>query len=467
MEGWRVKHALRQLAICGAAAGGIAWFAPLATAGQGSYSAPRTGSVSSARFSQNPLSQDPLMPEEAQPAELFKELLAPSTGRSPAPAHGSSMTPPSVLSEFSPPPVMGPVYEPGEMPHDEGELLHDPGGEWGMPAAVWSSGDWFLNGDRYAQVDFFMAHRTRPETRTGIGQDFFGVGAGVTNYGQPWGVEPGIRATYGINLGRDHFNRDRSVEFGFYGINEFNMEDGIASRGDNGIFTPLNNFFPGFNNADFYQFFYNSQIYGCEMNYKIRSRLPKDRMVMGPDGSWTRQYTHGRMPAFMVGVRYVSVTEDFLWQSRRSGQPVSEFRGDYNVSAENDLIGLQFGLEWFDQRETWYWGVRGKGGPYVNFASQESLIEFTVLNQNGQAEGGAIPREASDNMAAFFTEVNILGAYNLSPNWTIRTSLDLTVIGGLALAPDQLGFDFSPPTRILNDGVIFMQAVSVGMECSW
>jgi hypothetical protein len=456
MEGWRVILAFRHSVLASATTYGCAF-----ALGWGSLLAatpaisPRTGSVMAMKVQQTPRTAEDAAEALEQQRILDQGAVLKTLPDEAKTLPGESPTdlPPSVLDDISAP------SDSLLSTFDGPELIHDHAGPWEPPAPTWSSGSWFFNGQRYAQVDFVLLHRTRPRARKTFGVDIFADDTGVTDHGQPWGVEPGIRAVVGTLLGRDHANRDRSVEIGFFGVDKFSSPDGLQSRGNNGLFLADDNTIPGFNNADTYTFEHNSRIHSYEFNYKLRRRLESDRIVMGPDGHWTRQFQQGNTPSFLVGLRYISVNENFLFTSRRFEQTPDQFGGDYLQFVENDLLGIQFGGEWYAEYETYYFGIRGKGGPYINFAEQSSTITIAGFDP--------IDRVATRNMAAFQAEFSMLGAYYISPNWTVRMSMDLYVIGGLAIAPDQLDFSFSPPPRVISDGVIFLQSISLGMEAVW
>ncbi|MGC4006148.1 MAG: hypothetical protein QM811_24735 [Pirellulales bacterium] len=328
------------------------------------------------------------------------------------------------------------------------------------PATPWSSGSWFMSGRRYVQVDAVFGLEVRPKNdRVVLAADTANPNRVLTTYGRTFGIEPGMRMTLGTYLDRDYQNRDHSLEFSFLMLGQFHADDGITGLGSNSIVSPINTGIPGFSGAGFQTTTLDTQYSSFEVNYKIRKRLEHDRMVMGPDGTWTRQFTKGYVPSMSFGVRYVNYDEDFLWLSRRDGVAPATFGGDYAVSTNNDMLGVQFGGELLDQYETWYWGIRGKGGAYVNFSDLDRNI---VIN-------GSVVRDehASLNAAAFVGEVGFVAAYQMSPNWTLRASYDLIFMGGVATHTEQVQFNFDPITNVENNGMITLQVFSLGMEMVW
>lgn len=338
------------------------------------------------------------------------------------------------------------------------------------PAPVWSSGTWFRSGLWYTNADVMIVHRNRPNNRVVLGQDLSDPNRLFFNYGPSMGVEAGLRVAAGRFIGQDYRSRDHNLELGFLGFNEFESNTGMQSAQPGALVPVLEPrlIIGGFSGADIWTTQYASRFYSIDMNLRTRRRPELDQMVMSPDGTWTQQYTNSYVPSLLVGLRYVSLNEDFNWQSRASDLGPDEFAGDYGIEAENDLLGVQIGGDWTVQLERWYWGVRGKFGGYVNFAEQTSVVAI-VDPREGAANVQAADRfeRATRAGPAFFGEVNIMAAYNFTPDFSVRTSYDIMGLAGVALAPDQVTFNRSPPPRILTDGAILYQSLSLGLEYVW
>jgi hypothetical protein len=380
-----------------------------------------------------------------------------------------------------------PLDEP--FPTDEMESSLSPEGievsPWGSepPAPVWSSGEWFRSGIWYTNAEVLVVRRDRPRDRLLIGIDVTNPDNLFFNYGGTGGVEPGMRVTLGRFIGRDWRNRDHSIEATFLGINEFRMGQEIRAQQEGGLILLLDQKQGGINNADIWFSGYSSRMHSVETDLRLRHRPDKDRLVMSPDGTWTRQYTSSYVPSLLLGLRYISLNEDYSFFSRSFGEtlnpdeeviPISEneFRGDYNISTQNDLLGIQIGGDLINQRERWYWGVRGKAGAFINFAEQFTVAQFNDLRATGPGAPGdpsidVTPRveEASRANEAFFGEVSVMTAYHFTPNFTARASYDFMWLAGVALAPDQ--FTFIETNRLSLDGLIFYQGLSLGLEVVW
>ena len=173
-------------------------------------------------------------------------------------------------------------------------------------------------------------------------------------------------------------------------------------------------------------------------------------------------------------MRYVHLGEDYFFRSRSLADNITEaeFTGNYDIETTNDLVGPQIGAEFINQRERWYWGVRGKAGAFVNFAEQFTAAQFNDLRAPGPDADGdpsidIAPRDEHATRAneAFFGEVSVMTAYHFTPNFTARASYDFMWLAGVALAPDQ--FTFTETARLSLDGVIFYQGLSLGLEIVW
>ncbi len=70
---------------------------------------------------------------------------------------------------------------------------------------------------------------------------------------------------------------------------------------------------------------------------------------------------------------------------------------------------------------------------------------------------------------AFVGELNLSAFYRLTDVWDLKAGYNLMWIDGLALAPDQLDFNFAPPNgnQLQNGGAMFLHGVNVGLEARW
>jgi hypothetical protein len=338
------------------------------------------------------------------------------------------------------------------------------------PAYPYTSGHWWRNGAWYGEVDFLVWHRSRARPGT-LGVDTstnVGIGADVNlnRHGTSLGVEPGGQATLGYFIDRDIDNRDHSIEFTYLGFNNWQSLDGLVAASPQALRAPEAPNFGGFNFADTYSTFYRSSLQTMWLNYRLRNRPDRDRMVMGPDGFWSRQIAPGRTQSLVVGLVGVEVDERFDWLSLQNGVSPTVFSGNYKVHTQNSLIGPQIGGDCYDVHERWYWGIRGNAAPLVSFSRGTA----DVLVNDPNAPEAPIHGRATSQTPGFFGELSFLAGLSVSENVMIFSSYNMAAVGGLAMAPDQISFTDKlagkPPTLVTGSG-IFYQGFSVGLEAYW
>ena len=394
-------------------------------------------------------------------------------------------------------------------------------------APVFSSGDWYRNGHWY--VDTTAAGIWRSSGKpTVLALDLSGLATGtsgapvvdtpinqITTRHKGFRFEPGLGLTMGRYLGRDYFNRDASVEFGFLGLFDWDTDLTLASALQSELFTALNKtgpggstrgpitlggqsvplgvtLIPGFDAVDTQEFAYSSDFDSFELNVRLSNRPGRDRMVAMPDGTWTRQITDGGVPSFFAGMRYISLEERLLWLSRGAG---TNSQGRYQVKTNNALFGLQFGGDYKWVTKTWSAGAMGKVGAYVNFADMRRDI-FGTGNEASLPESiyqevfgpGVNPYVFADNLPSrsernqqvswrysgaqrtsvysVFLETKMFTQYNVNPNLSFRMAWDMFWINGLAMAPYQVHFE--PENAKINaGGNVFFTGLSVSGQWVW
>jgi len=342
---------------------------------------------------------------------------------------------------------------------------------------------------------------------------FFRVPGMTTRSG---GAEPaaGYEVTLGHYLGRDAENRDQFVEFTFYGMNEwdedyalYRTERPTVSNGDlwpnqeqianfeqvtfGNLFSRFDADLAGFNRADDLEQRYTSRFDNFELNLRVRPRARTDRMVMYQNGRWRREAQNGPSCSFLAGLRALSLDEGYSLSGRgiiRTQDLVNDTdttavtRGDYSVRTYNDLVGLQVGLDMLWRQGFAEFGVRVKGGAFVNFADMNSsLISTGGLDDpmaNAELYDASGPytsvnnqytesRAASIRDVAGVAEFGLTAAYQLRTNIVVRAAYDLMWVNGLAQAPNQVSSQVGGPGRINNDGLQLFQSLSLGLEVDW
>ena len=347
-----------------------------------------------------------------------------------------------------------------------------------------SSGKWFNDGRWYASGESLWLDRSRAYRRT-IAIDTALLPpppydpANIDDYplrykdvAKPFNVAPGARATLGRNLGRDYLNRDRSMEFTYYGGMTYEQTDGwnaLGVAGDpNTLVTPLGLRVPGYNGAGYYTTAFNSDFNSYEWNFKLRRRLGRDKMVMMPNGEWSRHSERAFLPAGFVGIRLANVNEDFFWQSGREGVDFSQFGGNYQIHTENWLLGMNFGGELISQNEFFWWGLRGRAAPCLSFAS-ESQSNISNNYVDDRFEEGSQNWSASDSLTgpAFLGDLSLMAGFNVTPNLSFKAGYEFLWVAGIATATRQYNLDQRRQDPIDAGGQTLFQGLSFGFEGTW
>lgn len=361
------------------------------------------------------------------------------------------------------------VEDPSAWDEDYWQQAYEP------PAPTCTSGTWFMRGKWYARQDFVYMSRYSLDTRRLIADSTLfkptGEPEDVTTTGRSLGFEPGGRLVLGRFLCRDQKNRDHSIEFQFMGLFDYQISSGMTGRSTNSLFTPIDTFaltnsgVGGFNGTQVQEFTYDSSYDNYELNYVISQRLGRDRLEMTPEGEWVRKLTPSHISTAFVGVRVIDIGEGFLWTSEAADPATNN--GRYEVTTQNQLLGLQFGHELSVQRPKFRFSVRNRVAGLINYAEQKSYVHIIDTTGNPDIDETRIQSGSSHDMS-FLYDLSVMAAYHLRPNVAIRTGYEFMYLNQLALAPEQLTFA-PPPTQsqIVNGGAVIFNGFSLGLEMVW
>jgi len=356
--------------------------------------------------------------------------------------------------------VVGSVVEGEAGADDQPEFTLPPPVEV-SPAAVRNSGAWVRDGITYFQADVVLLNRN-------FYRDVFLASDSSAASNRRLIVEmtePGLAAlgrfTIGQMMLRDPSNRDHSVEFTFYGLGEWTAEGSIESAVDDFLVSDIDPFIGGFNASDMQRFEYNTDFDNYELNYRIAWRPGRDRMVLQPDGTWVQQLSPATVFSVLAGIRVVQVDELFSYIAR--GTDPTTRRGDLSIRTNNDLVGFQIGGDYHRRHTVWSYGVRGKAGAYVNFASgSQSLVTvdnvFTEIDRQVRAE---------EDSLAFVGELGVFAKYHPTPRIAFRIAYEAMWHNTVALAPEQIDFRPGTTPRVNAAGSQWFQGMSLGFEFFW
>ncbi|MCX7403605.1 MAG: hypothetical protein NTY87_11015 [Planctomycetia bacterium] len=343
-----------------------------------------------------------------------------------------------------------------------------------MPSEA-SSGAWFSNGSWYGSAESVWFGRSRSYRRV-LGHDTTvpvpggrdkSTGTFITS-GIPFDLAPGGRMTLGKYIGRDYLDRDQSVEMTFYGGLFFTQNDAWNAIPNSFLVTPLAPEVPGFNGAQTFYTSLNSSYNSMEWNYKLRRRLGRDQLVMSPNGNWSKHAERGFLASLMIGGRIANVNENFSFISRRNSVFPATFGGDYNIHTQNWLLGMNIGSEVLSQNEFYYWGVRGRVTPAMNFgANQQSVVSANTALPAPLPKTENRAGSASQLSPAFIGDLTLFAGWNVTPNFSFKAGYDFLWVAGVATAERQINLNNIRQNPIDNGGQFLCNGVSFGCEGSW
>ena len=310
----------------------------------------------------------------------------------------------------------------------------------------------------YGQVDVLFLHREPRFRRQAIVVDPNTDTTFLSTSDLDFDGDTGLRATIGTRICGGN-----ALEFTYFGLPDGDA-DAFASSADPAAFLifPDNLFGNVFVDADRFGVNYSSSLNSFELNL-----LPCCGCCDQCCNDCSNQCGFGEVCyqsfEWFTGFRYVNIGEDLNIAAERDIAGGTE-QGNYDIRTRNHLYGVQVGMRERKTRGRFGYETTGKVGIFGNDATQtQSVTDFPdfELRPTVSSRGGRV---------AFVGDINISGLYRLTEIWNLRAGYNLIWIEGLALAPDQLDFDFASATggtRLHDGGGIFLHGVNVGVEARW
>ncbi len=398
-------------------------------------------------------------------AETLPEPSTPGTGEASGASDASTLSPESVDNYSS-----NQGCEPWQ------PNLH---GLWTELAPIESTGTWLRRGFWYAETDAVIFNRMwnrkdkryaaqdanvtiPPQNGTSLGFNpiFLDTNRVLILNGALPGEDASVRATLGNFLFRDDHNRDHTLEFTAFGGGSWEQDRELSSSTPNGLFVPW--FIDGgnrsFDQSTSQRIVYDSYLDSFEMNYHVRERLDHDQLIMDPNGDWHRAANAGFEKEYLVGLRFLQLTEKLNWQAQDIVNMGDD--GSYIIHTDNDMFGFQLGTGMTWQAPRWSLGATAKGGVYVNDALGRDKLNFTA-DDTGDAD-----LRLRENALSFVGEFKVIGRYHILPNVSLRAGYEMLFITSAAIAPNQATFitDFSYLNTTANP---FYHGASFGCEMYW
>ena len=248
------------------------------------------------------------------------------------------------------------------------------------------------------------------------------------------------------------------------------------------------NYDKAFNRSDTMSTNYVTSYNEFEMNYRFVGHNQPDQLVMNPNGHWYRECQTGYYNSYFFGMKGMVIDEDFSFFSSGSqfaavnngngtyspGALQYTHQGSYGVHSYNTLLGFQTGGKLEYRFCRWALDLHGNAGMFLNIARQDSRIQTSfggptppTLSDGSIAQDTDNSFSASSNVVAFAGGFGVAGSYKFRPNLVGHVAYDLTWVGDIARAPEQLNFSSVPESvrDIINTkGSVFYNGVSFGLE---
>jgi hypothetical protein len=286
------------------------------------------------------------------------------------------------------------------------------------------------------------------------------------------GQDASVRATLGQFLFRDSRNRDHTAEFTAFGGGDWVQQRVISSTGNFGLFVPFHidgsSILLGGGNRSFDQstrqsISYSSHYSSFEGNYRVRSRMQRDRLIMDANGHWHRAGSNTWVREYLVGLRMMELRDILDWRAEdiRNGTSTEVGNdGSYYIRTDNDLFGVQLGTGITYEAPRWSLGVTCKGGIFINDALGRSTLNFTLDDEDD------FDHRLREDELSFVGEAKVMGRFHVTPNISLRASYEAMFLESVALAPSQA--NFVPVFSYLNTtGDPFYHGASFGFETFW
>jgi len=265
---------------------------------------------------------------------------------------------------------------------------------------------------------------------------------------------PGLRATFGMRL-----CGGRAVEFEYLGLFAA-TNSAVAVQPDPSAFLifPDNFFGNVFVDMSRVEMNYASGLQGIAINFPCCCGCCEPCTdECGCSVNSCQSYE------WFGGFRYLNLNETLNLAAQRIVGGETE-EGNYNIRTNNNLYGAQLGARFRRTSGRFGYEATGTAGIFGNSSRQtQAVTDFPNFPIRPSVS-------SSKNSVAFVGWANLSGLYLLNDVWNLRAGYNLLWIEGVALAPDQLDFDFasSPSGNQLNSGGgLLLHGINVGVEARW
>ncbi len=265
---------------------------------------------------------------------------------------------------------------------------------------------------------------------------------------------PGLRATVGMRL-----CGSRALEFDYFGLFQ-GTASAVAVKPDPFAFLifPDNFFGNVFVDMDRVEANYSSGLQSFAVSFPCCCGCCEEC-----DDECGCSEVYCRSFEWFGGFRYINLGERLdIAAQRIVGGGLEE--GSYNIRTANNLYGGQLGARIRRTRGRFGYEATGAVGLFGNSAQQSQSVtdfpDFPIRPTVSSSRSGV----------AFVGDFNLSGLYRLSEIWNLKAGYTVLWIEGLALAPDQLDFDFAASPsgdQLHNGGGLLLHGVNIGLEARW
>jgi len=274
---------------------------------------------------------------------------------------------------------------------------------------------------------------------------------------------PGLQATLGSRL-----QNGQTVEFEYLGL--FGSTSAVAVKPDPAAFLTFPNNLAGnaFIDMNRVQADYSSSFNSFAFNLLSCTGFCNSAYGSGAAGCCDAAYGSAAAAqcqslSGFAGFRYINFNDRINISTQRVVGGVVE-NGTYNTSTNNNLYGAQLGGRFRRTSGPFGWDSTGFAGLFGNDASQtQSATDFPNFPLRP-------PVSSSKPGVAFVGGGNVSALYSLNSVWNLRAGYSLLWVEGLALAPNQLDFNFASAqggSQLRYNGGMLLHGATAGLEARW
>jgi hypothetical protein len=312
------------------------------------------------------------------------------------------------------------------------ETVFDDGGVIGEGPGHVEIGSWFSPPDysTYFEVGGLWLKRHSIPSQT-LAVNLFAASApvmSVQNVDLDSSFEPGGYFTLGFQ-----FDQVAAVEFNYFGFQEWQNSSAVNGTGNLALPGDFALVSQNFIFSDRIVADYSSRVHNAEANYIQTINASR----------------------LLFGFRYFNLDENFsLYSNGQTG--VSQ----YNIRAQNHLIGGQVGYGWHGVWNRFEADVLGKIGVYGNRAQQDTYLFDVFARRNLSVE--TVP-------VSVIGEVALTGRYRITDCISVLAGYRFLWVNNVALGPGQLDFTADPnaSTKVNAHDYLLFHGLNAGAEIRW